>query len=359
MQKNHAIYRLMCGWGVGLALTLGSTLLSAATPSTASNSAVSQPAVASDALIEGAKLCTRYMTEYERRYGIPKHLLMAISSTESGRYSDRLRMVVPWPWTINAAGKGYYFSSKQEAIDAVRRIQASGVNSIDIGCMQVNLKHHPKAFTSLSHAFDPAANVEYGAKFVRSNFDGTRSWTKAIAYYHSQTPDRGNNYMQMVYRTWKNVLSRKGEDPSQMIDIAVREAPASGPLFTERRRTPANATKRISVASALDGAAERRQAQIERPRMKIIKVYDKPMEVAFNETPRNSQTMGFTANSDRKVVVVRPQRSMIIQDVAEAQEETPKVSVGQFAPKRDYSTVGGISQRVSSADRSTAFVFNN
>src|ERR1700712_3063188 len=105
--------------------------------------------ISSDALIEGAKLCTRQLPRYEREYGIPTHLLSAIASTESGRYHEGLRIRVPWPWTINAEGKGYFFDSKSQAIAAVRKLRAQGVQSIDVGCMQVNLHHHANAFASL------------------------------------------------------------------------------------------------------------------------------------------------------------------------------------------------------------------
>ena len=51
-------------------------------------------------LVEGAKLCTRYLPRHERQYGIPVHLLAAIASTESGRYHHALGLNLPWPWTI-------------------------------------------------------------------------------------------------------------------------------------------------------------------------------------------------------------------------------------------------------------------
>jgi len=61
----------------------------------------------------------------------------------------------PWPWTINAEGQGPYFATRAEAISAVQRLQEQGVRSIDVGCMQVNLLHHPQAFATMEQAFDP------------------------------------------------------------------------------------------------------------------------------------------------------------------------------------------------------------
>jgi len=51
-----------------------------------------------------------------------------------------------WPWTINAQGKGQFFKTKAEAVKAIKNLQAQGVKSIDVGCMQINLSYHGKAF---------------------------------------------------------------------------------------------------------------------------------------------------------------------------------------------------------------------
>ncbi len=75
-------------------------------------------------------------------------------------------MVRPWPWTINVAGQGFFFPTKALAVTAVRELLASGVQSIDVGCLQVNLMFHPAAFASLEQAFDPMANARYAARFL-------------------------------------------------------------------------------------------------------------------------------------------------------------------------------------------------
>lgn len=165
-------------------------------------------AAAIDPLIEGAKLCTQHLSRYEREYGIPTHLLSAIASTESGRYHDGLKIRIPWPWTINAEGKGYYFDSKDEAIAAVRKLHAQGVQSIDVGCMQVNLHHHPQAFASLDQAFEPETNIAYAAGFLRGLYNEENSWKKAAADYHSKTPKLGNEYVGLVYDSWYNIIDK-------------------------------------------------------------------------------------------------------------------------------------------------------
>lgn len=162
-----------------------------------------------DALIEGAKQCTQYFPIKEREQGIPVHLLAAISSIETGRYHKGLGMALPWPWTINVEGKGYFFQTKAEAVAETKRHLQNGRTSIDVGCMQVNLKHHPKAFATLEEAFDPEKNVGYAATFLRSNYGQLgNSWVKAAAAYHSRTPSRGNPYLQKVAGAWQKIVTK-------------------------------------------------------------------------------------------------------------------------------------------------------
>ena len=95
----------------------------------------------------------------------------------------------------------------------MRGLQARGVQSIDVGCMQVNLMHHPAAFASLEQAFDPAANAAYAARFLTALYADTRDWTRATAFYHSQTPERGELYQKRVAAVWPQEQQRLGITP--------------------------------------------------------------------------------------------------------------------------------------------------
>ena len=81
-------------------------------------------------------------------------------------------------------------------------MQARGIQSIDVGCMQVNLMHHPDAFPSLDMAFDPQANAAYAARFLKELYAQTGDWTKATALYHSATPELGAEYQRKVLAVW-------------------------------------------------------------------------------------------------------------------------------------------------------------
>ncbi|MBN8871763.1 MAG: lytic transglycosylase domain-containing protein [Rhodospirillales bacterium] len=178
MSRPTSFGRHACG-------VLGVLALCGATPAIA---AAPPPAAQCDAAIQAAA----------RTSGNPLPLMRAIAQVESGRPDSLNGALRPWPWTINAEGKGMFFDSKAAAIATVRTLQASGVRSIDVGCMQVNLMHHPDAFASLDEAFDPQRNAQYAGGFLRRLFAQTRDWMSAAGAYHSSTPGLATDYVKQV-----------------------------------------------------------------------------------------------------------------------------------------------------------------
>ena len=179
--------------------------------------------------------CAALIAAAEQRYGIPRRILESISLAESGRYHKPSRALIAWPWTVNNAGRGRYHATKAKAIADVRQLLARGKRNIDVGCMQVNLMHHPKAFPNLEAAFDPARNVEYAARYLKEMHDRTNSWVKAIAHYHSKNKQFGHGYMLRVLRIWVS-----GRNPRHYLRVArgLRPAKKSGPAIATRRRLP-------------------------------------------------------------------------------------------------------------------------
>ena len=147
-------------------------------------------------------MCAKATNRIERQEGIPRQLLRAISKAESGRFHAGKQVVMAWPWTVMAEGRGRYLETKADAIAEVETLQARGVKNIDVGCMQVNLQHHPDAFASLEDAFDPLTNVTYAASFLKTLAAEQGSWAKAAAYYHSQNPARYRGYRSKVREIW-------------------------------------------------------------------------------------------------------------------------------------------------------------
>jgi hypothetical protein len=146
--------------------------------------------------------CQAAIGAAERAGGLPFRLMAAIGHVESGRRDPDTGDWRPWPWTINAEGQGFFYDTKAQAIAAVKALQARGVRSIDVGCMQVNLMHHPDAFASLEAAFDPVTNARYAARFLNELYAQTRDWTRATAMYHSATPELGQDYTRKVMAVW-------------------------------------------------------------------------------------------------------------------------------------------------------------
>jgi hypothetical protein len=141
--------------------------------------------------------CRRAIAAVEPGSSIPPGLLGAIALVEAGR-SDPTGRPEPWPWTWNAEGEGHTAPTRAAAVAAVAALQARGVRSIDVGCMQVNLMYHPDAFTNLDQAFDPLANARYAARFLARLRAAAPDWGEAIGRYHSGEPERGAAYNRRV-----------------------------------------------------------------------------------------------------------------------------------------------------------------
>ncbi len=192
-------------------------------------------------------LCQPAIQAAEAAAGLPSRLLSSIGMVESGRVDPRSGRVVSWPWTINVAGTGYFFETKAEAIAAVERSRAQGVQSIDVGCMQVNLLHHPAAFASLEQAFDPAANAAYAASFLARLFAQTRAWPNAAAAYHSQTPGVSDTYQRRVMAIWP-LAARYGARPDAPVRPSVDPRGVYTPEFRERlMQDAADRDRRIAM----------------------------------------------------------------------------------------------------------------
>ncbi|MBE9603694.1 transglycosylase SLT domain-containing protein [Acetobacteraceae bacterium H6797] len=160
-----------------------------------------------------AQACRAAIAVAEREKGIPSGLLQAIGRVESGRRDPETGQFAPWPWVINAEGTGRFFQSKAEAIAAVRQLQTQGVRLIDVGCLQINLVHHPDAFPNLEEAFDPLANARYGAKFLSELRQTRPDWMTAAGNYHSNTPERAASYRAAVAAALPGEQMRLASNP--------------------------------------------------------------------------------------------------------------------------------------------------
>ena len=160
------------------------------------------PAAHAASRVSPFAMCETAIARVQGARNLPPGLLSALARVESGR-PDAAGAARPWPWTIDVEGQGRFFATKAEAVAAVRDLQALGVRSIDVGCLQVNLMYHPAAFASVEQAFDPAANAAYAARFLIALHARDDDWTHAIASYHSETPRLGAAYRTKVLAIWR------------------------------------------------------------------------------------------------------------------------------------------------------------
>ncbi|MCB2108799.1 MAG: tetratricopeptide repeat protein [Rhodobacteraceae bacterium] len=209
--------------------------------------AVALSSLPAHAQTDSIESCLRYVQSYERALKIPGGLLMSIAFTESGHETERGDRV-PWPWTVNSGGRGEYFETKAEAVAAVRQRLDEGERSIDVGCMQINLRYHPNAFRDIETAFDPAANVAYGAQYLRSLYQLQGSWAKAVERYHSSDDGRREEYRERVLAFWN-------DDARKMILSAVE---------AENTDTPYHRAVRDYAAGRYADALDKYQGLVDR-----------------------------------------------------------------------------------------------
>lgn len=169
------------------------------------------------------KVCLSAILDAQKRHGIPNNLLLAIGLQEAGRLANNELTV--WPWTVNAEGEGRFFASREHMLEWVEDKRAQGVTSIDVGCMQINLKWHKGAFSSLEDAATPRANVDYAARFLLSLYRDTGNWWQAAGRYHSATPQFKQRYLAKLESNL--AAATRLFDAQANVPMQVRSGPAA------------------------------------------------------------------------------------------------------------------------------------
>ncbi len=199
-------------------------------------------------------LCGAAIRDAEQRHRLPPGLLESIARAESGRPVTGFGDIRPWPWTINADGQGLFLDSKAAAVAWVAQ-QRTRRKYIDVGCMQVDLAMHPKAFASLDQAFDPAANADYAARYLSGLYrdESGGDWNVAVGLYHSHTASLAAAYRDRVAMVGTRIMSGVLE-PVPLYVRAIRQGTLRVPLGTGRstpinvnRQPAARAHKRLSA----------------------------------------------------------------------------------------------------------------
>lgn len=100
----------------------------------------------------------------------------------------------PWPWTLNVAGRGMFFATREDAHAVIKQLLASQRCNFDVGLMQVNWCYHGQRFASPWEALAPATNIRVAEDILTENLRRSGSAMKAVAWYHSANPERGGAY---------------------------------------------------------------------------------------------------------------------------------------------------------------------
>lgn len=159
-----------------------------------------------------------------RRHGVPLDVLRAIALTETGRrLNGQMRA---WPWTVNMEGLGKWFPDGDSALAYVERHLGRGARSFDVGCFQVNYRWHGRAFRSVAEMFDPEANADYAARFLRELFAEFGDWSRAAGAYHSRTPELARRYRARFDRFRRQVAATP--PARDAVPVAAAAEPATG-----------------------------------------------------------------------------------------------------------------------------------
>lgn len=155
-----------------------------------------QPAVLDDetqaAITEGRGgwACASSATPFELMHtSVDSKVLAGIALNESGLNGRA------WPWTLNVAGQGFFFRSREDAYEAIQSLLARRRCDFDVGMMQINWCYHARRFVSPWDALSPATNIHVAEDILNENYGKTHSVAKAIAYYHSANPVPGSAYL--------------------------------------------------------------------------------------------------------------------------------------------------------------------
>jgi soluble lytic murein transglycosylase-like protein len=155
---------------------------------------------AAPARAEGPLMCEREMTRAAALNGVPLNVLYSVGLTETGRKGELS------PYDMNVDGKDVHSATLAEAMASFARAKARGAKLIDIGCMQINQHWHGADFASLGEMFDPARNVNYAARFLKTLHAEEGSWTLAVARYNAG-PDNPGAERAYVCAVIRNMIA--------------------------------------------------------------------------------------------------------------------------------------------------------
>lgn len=168
-----------------------------------------------------------------RLENVPAEALYSLALTESSWKLPKDRPqageVHPWPWTINVAGRGYRYSTRQQAWQALQTfLQTTSPKRIDVGIAQVNLGWNGHHFSSTWEAFDPYINLHVAARILRNCYDAAPgSWVTAAGCYHHPAGGQHATRYKGIVRRQLATLTLEAQPVSSYLPETAAVSPAS------------------------------------------------------------------------------------------------------------------------------------
>jgi soluble lytic murein transglycosylase-like protein len=147
-----------------------------------------------------ANVCEAEMMRAAKAHDVPLGVLYAVGLTESGR-KESLQ-----PFAMNIGGEAYFATGIDDALEEFNAARKRGISLIDVGCMQINHHFHGEEFASVAAMFDPHANVEYAARFLKALRSQEGNWTLAVARYHAG-PNNNPAQKRYVCKVIENMVA--------------------------------------------------------------------------------------------------------------------------------------------------------
>ena len=211
-------------------------------------------------------LCARAIARSEAAAPCRRGLLTAVAVSESGRYDRGRRAGRALALDRQQCRRRPLLRHQGGGDRPCRAAAAAGERNIDVGCMQINLMHHPDAFASLEEAFEPVAQrrlrralpgrAASGRRLLgRGRSSATTPPTRSAAAPTASGSTDAGREAPRASRT----CSRPTGDRASCRERACRRP--AGPTRPRRaglaRAAPAASRSRAAASSASAGSAER------------------------------------------------------------------------------------------------------
>jgi hypothetical protein len=114
---------------------------------------------------------------------VPATILFAVALQESGM-TLRGRFM-PWPWTLNIAGRAHRYSNRTETCSALRyALQQLPGTRVDVGLGQINVGYHGHRVDEPCQLIDPYRNLMIAASLLREHHTPGGDWLMTVGHYH-------------------------------------------------------------------------------------------------------------------------------------------------------------------------------